>query len=105
MTRPVRSRGRDSGPNESIEDPIRPRAAAAAGASGGPAMQPWADSGHREIEGVPADPPPTYHEDNTPTMSVSTLPHQHVVLEGISFETYERMLKDLSERHIRLTYD
>lgn len=38
-------------------------------------------------------------------MSVSTLPSQQVVLEGISWKTYERVLSELENRQIRLTYD
>lgn len=38
-------------------------------------------------------------------MSVSTLPEQHVVLHGIRWETYERLLEELGNRQIRLTYD
>ncbi|MHC4921392.1 MAG: Uma2 family endonuclease [Planctomycetota bacterium] len=34
-----------------------------------------------------------------------TAPVQHAVLEGVRFETYERLLDDLGDRQIRLTYD
>lgn len=30
---------------------------------------------------------------------------QHIVLDGISWDTYERILRDLEERQIRVTYD
>lgn len=40
--------------------------------------------------------------------TVSSIPfgtQQHIVLNGISWETYEQLLHDLQERHIRVTYD
>lgn len=36
---------------------------------------------------------------------MSTAPAQHAVLHGIRFETYERLLEDLTDRRVRLTYD
>lgn len=38
-------------------------------------------------------------------MSVSTAPQDHAVLHGISWETYERLLDELQNRRLRLTYD
>lgn len=38
-------------------------------------------------------------------MSVSIAPEQHAVLHGIRWETYERLLEELEDRHLRLTYD
>src|SRR4051812_13714127 len=29
----------------------------------------------------------------------------HIVLENITWETYERLLREAGERHIRMTYD
>lgn len=31
--------------------------------------------------------------------------HQHIMLDGISWETYELILRDLQERQLRITYD
>jgi len=36
---------------------------------------------------------------------MSSAPAQHAVLHGISFETYERLLDELADRQVRLTYD
>jgi Uma2 family endonuclease len=36
---------------------------------------------------------------------VSTVPEHHAVLHGIRWETYERLLGDLEDRRLRLTYD
>ena len=38
-------------------------------------------------------------------MSVTTVPTDHAVLHGISWETYERLLTELEDRKLRLTYD
>ena len=38
-------------------------------------------------------------------MPMSTLPMEHVLLEGISWQTYARMRAELDSRPIRLTYD
>lgn len=38
-------------------------------------------------------------------MSLSSPPREHVLLEGISWETYARMRAELEPRPIRLTYD
>ena len=40
-----------------------------------------------------------------PMSPTPTAPVQHAVLEGVRFETYERILDDLGDRQIRLTYD
>ena len=68
-------------------------------------------SRHGWVEVIPS---PNYHVQESATVSVPavvsksapvpTMP-QHVVLEGITFDTYERLLEDLGERQIRLTYD
>lgn len=42
---------------------------------------------------------------STPMSPLSTAPAQHAVLEGIRFETYERLLEDLRDRRVSLTYD
>ena len=39
------------------------------------------------------------------TIPMSTAPVQQAVLRGIRFETYERLLEDLGDRQVRLTYD
>ncbi len=39
------------------------------------------------------------------TTPMPTAPAQHAVLHGIRFETYERLLEDLADRQVRLTYD
>ena len=39
------------------------------------------------------------------SVPVSATPVHHAVLEGIRFETYERLLEDLGDRQLRLTYD
>ena len=36
---------------------------------------------------------------------MSTAPTQNAVLRGIRFETYERLVEDLADRQVRLTYD
>jgi Uma2 family endonuclease len=41
----------------------------------------------------------------TTVSSISLGAQQHIVLNGISWETYEQLLHDLQERHIRVTYD
>jgi len=38
-------------------------------------------------------------------VSVSTAPEHHAVLHGIRWETYERLLEELEDRRLRLTYD
>ncbi|MEM7200143.1 MAG: Uma2 family endonuclease [Planctomycetota bacterium] len=38
-------------------------------------------------------------------MPLTLAPEQHVLLHGIRWQTYERLLEDLQDRHIRLTYD
>lgn len=38
-------------------------------------------------------------------MSVSSTPEHHVVLHGVRWETYERLLDELEDRRLRLTYD
>lgn len=63
---------------------------------------------------LPGTHEPNYHVQEPATVSMSAavsksapVPtmHQHVVLEGVTFDTYERLLEDLGERQIRLTYD
>jgi Uma2 family endonuclease len=39
------------------------------------------------------------------SVSMSTAPEQHAVLDGIRFDTYERLLEELGDRQVRLTYD
>jgi Uma2 family endonuclease len=46
-----------------------------------------------------------YHESVTTVQSLSLGGRQHIVLDGISWETYEQILRDLQERQIRVTYD
>src|SRR5688572_15837598 len=39
-------------------------------------------------------------------MATRELPFQgHILLDNISWETYERLLREASSRHIRMTYD
>jgi Uma2 family endonuclease len=52
---------------------------------------------------------PTYHAQEPTTVSTTipmpSAPAQHAVLHGIRYETYERLLDDLADRQVRLTYD
>lgn len=41
----------------------------------------------------------------TTAQPISLDAQQHIVLDGISWETYEKILGDLQERQIRVTYD
>jgi len=41
----------------------------------------------------------------TTTAAPISAPPQHVVLRDVSWETYERLLRDLDGQHLRLTYD
>jgi Uma2 family endonuclease len=39
-------------------------------------------------------------------MAIAQLPGEHhILLENITWETYERLLREAGERHIRMTYD
>jgi Uma2 family endonuclease len=42
---------------------------------------------------------------STPMSPLSAAPVQHALLEGVRFETYERLLEDLGDCPVRLTYD
>lgn len=46
-----------------------------------------------------------YHQRVTTVQSISLGGRQHIVLDGISWDTYEQILRDLQERQIRVTYD
>lgn len=41
----------------------------------------------------------------TTTHPISLAEQQHIVLDGVSWETYEQILRDLQDRPIRVTYD
>lgn len=41
----------------------------------------------------------------TTTLPISLGEQQHIVLDGVSWETYEQILRDLQDRPIRVTYD
>jgi Uma2 family endonuclease len=41
----------------------------------------------------------------TTTHPISLAGQQHIVLDGVSWETYEQILRDLQDRPIRVTYD
>ncbi len=57
------------------------------------------DDGKLEIEsGSPG-------EGTMAIVELSPLDDEHVVLDGISWETYEQMLDDVGDGHLRLTYD
>jgi Uma2 family endonuclease len=39
------------------------------------------------------------------SVALSLDDHQHIVLEDVSWEFYERLIKEIGERHIRVTFD
>src|SRR4029077_1035643 len=39
------------------------------------------------------------------TMATAALSGDHILLENITWGTYERLLREAGERHIRMTYD
>jgi hypothetical protein len=38
-------------------------------------------------------------------MATAQLSGDHIILENITWETYERLLREAGERHIRMTYE
>lgn len=49
--------------------------------------------------------PQEYHAREFEIVFMSIVPEEHAVLHGISWETYERLLEELQDRRLRLTYD